>query len=153
MLSTAMFVYNNLCLEAVPPHLLYIIKSSLANQIAYSHSIPARISDIPLAENRKLTQKICETDLNCLSLSISRKCDSYEMIERGDRSDKHAVPEPSFNPSCVLEKLKTENLDFNTALTRAAFLINFNIHQKTNTAIRTASHLYKAITDSTASDA
>lgn len=58
MLSTAMFVYKNLCLEAVPPHLVYIIKLLVANQITRSHSIPVRISDISLAENRKLTQKI-----------------------------------------------------------------------------------------------
>lgn len=81
MLSTAMFVYKNLRLEAVPPHLVYIIKFFVPNQIVYSHSIPVHISDISLAENRKLTQKIWETGLNCLSLRISRKCDSYEMIE------------------------------------------------------------------------
>lgn len=81
MLSTAMFVYKNLRLEAVPPHLVYIIKFFVANQIVCSHSIPVHISDISLAENRKLTQKIWETGLNCLSLRISIKCDSYEMIE------------------------------------------------------------------------
>ena len=81
MLSTSMFVCKNLRLEAVPPHLVYIIKSSVAHQIVYSHSIPVHISDISLAENRKLTQKIWETGLNCLSLRMSRKCDSHEMIE------------------------------------------------------------------------
>lgn len=81
MLSTAMFVYKNLRLEAVPPHLVYIIKFFVAHQIVYSHSIPVHISDISLAENRKLTQKIWEMGLNCLSLRISRKCDSHEMIE------------------------------------------------------------------------
>lgn len=81
MLSTAMFVYKNLRLEAVPPHLVYIIKFFVANQMVHSHSIPVHISDISLAENRKLTQKIWETGLNCLPLRISRKCDSYELIE------------------------------------------------------------------------
>lgn len=81
MLSTAMFVYKNLCLEAVPPHFVYIIKFFLALQIAYSLSIPVHISDISLAENRKLPQKIWETDLNCLSFRVSRKCDSHEMTE------------------------------------------------------------------------
>lgn len=71
MLSTAMFVYKNMRLEAVPPHLVYIIKFFVANQTAYSYSIPVHISDISLAENRKLTQKIWETGLNCLSLRIS----------------------------------------------------------------------------------
>lgn len=61
-----MFVYKNLCLEAVSPHLVYIIKFFVAHQIVYSHSIPVQISDISLAENRKLTQKIWETGLNCL---------------------------------------------------------------------------------------
>ena len=81
MLSTAMFVYKNLCLEAVLPHLVYIIKFFVANQIVYSHSIPVHISDNSLAENRKLTEKIWETGLNCLSRRISRKCDSHEVIE------------------------------------------------------------------------
>lgn len=81
MLSTAMFVYRNLRLEAVPPHLVYIIKFFVAHQIVYSHSIPVHISDISLAENRKLTQKIWETGRNCLSLRISRKSDSYEIIK------------------------------------------------------------------------
>lgn len=76
-----MFVSKNLRLEAVPPHFVYIIKFFVALQIAYSHSIPVHISDISLAENRKLPQKIWEMDLNCLSLRISRKCDSHEMIE------------------------------------------------------------------------
>lgn len=63
-MSTAMFVYKNLCLEAVPPHFVYIIKFFVALQIVYSHSIPVHISDISLAENRKLTQKIWETHNN-----------------------------------------------------------------------------------------
>lgn len=67
-----MFVSKNLCLEAVPPHLVYIIKFFPANQIAHSRSIPVHISDVPLAENRKLTQKICVTVLNYLSLRIGR---------------------------------------------------------------------------------
>lgn len=57
MLSTAMFVYKNLCLEAVPPHFVYIIKFFAALQIAYSRSIPVRISDISLAENTKTATK------------------------------------------------------------------------------------------------
>lgn len=47
-----MFVCNILCLEAVPPHFVYIIKFSVANQVVYSHGIPEQISDISLAENR-----------------------------------------------------------------------------------------------------
>lgn len=62
---------ENMRLEAVPPHLVYIIKFFVANQTVCSHSIPVHISDISLAENRKLTQKIWETGLNCLSLRIS----------------------------------------------------------------------------------
>lgn len=81
MLSTAMFVYKNVRLEAVPPHLVYIIKFFVAHQIAYSHCIPVHISDISLAENRKLTQKIWETGLNCLSLRTRRKCDYHEVME------------------------------------------------------------------------
>lgn len=42
---------------AVHPHFVYIIKSFAARQIVYSHSIPARISDISLAENRKSDTK------------------------------------------------------------------------------------------------
>lgn len=71
MLSTAMFVHKNMCLEAVPPHLVYIIKFVVANQTVCSHSILVHISDNSLAENRKLTQKIWETGLNYLSPRIS----------------------------------------------------------------------------------
>lgn len=81
MLSTSMFVYKILRLEAVPPHLVYIIKFFMASQIVYSHGIPVHISDISLAENRKLTQKIWETGLNCLSFSITRNCDSHEVMQ------------------------------------------------------------------------
>lgn len=140
MLSTAMFVYKNLCLEAVPPHLVYIIKFFVANQIVYSHSIPVHISDISLAENRKVTQKIWETGLNCLSLRISRKCDSHEVIEL---DHVHAAPKASFIlPLSVPEKLKAANdvLSSNTSLTQATFPVEFNIHHKTNTAITTASY-------------
>ena len=70
-MSTAMFVHKNMCLEAVPPDLVYIIKFFMAKQIVCSHSIPVHISDISLAENRKVPQKIWETGLNCLSLRIS----------------------------------------------------------------------------------
>lgn len=76
-----MFVYQNLRLEAVPPHFVYIIKFFVALQIVYSHSIPVHISDISLAENRKLTEKNWETGLNCLSLRMRRKYDSHEIIE------------------------------------------------------------------------
>lgn len=62
---------KKMCLEAVPSHLAYIIKFVVANQTVCSHSIPVRISDNSLAENRKLTQKIWETGLNCLSPGIS----------------------------------------------------------------------------------
>lgn len=58
MLSATMLVYKNMCLEAVPSHFVYIIKSLVAVQIVYSHRIPVHISDISLAENRKLTQKL-----------------------------------------------------------------------------------------------
>lgn len=67
---------QKMCLEAVPSHLAYIIKFVVANQTVCSHSIPVRISDNSLAENRKLTQKIWETGLNCLSPGIRKKCDS-----------------------------------------------------------------------------
>lgn len=64
---------------AVHPHFVYIIKFFAARQIVCSHSIPVRISDISLAENRKLTQKISESGLNCLCLRISKKCDSHRI--------------------------------------------------------------------------
>lgn len=67
-LSTSMFVYKNMRLEAVPPHLVYIIKFSVANPTVCSNSIPVHISDISLGENRKVTQNIWKTSLNCLSL-------------------------------------------------------------------------------------
>lgn len=81
MLSTAMFVWEkeSLLFLAVHPHFVYIIKFFAARQIVCSHSIPVRISDISLAENRKLTQKISESGLNCLCLRISEKCDSHRI--------------------------------------------------------------------------
>lgn len=81
MLSTAMFVREkeSLLFMAVHPHFVYIIKFFVARQIVCSHSIPVRISDISLAENRKLTQKISESGLNCLCLRISKKCDSHRI--------------------------------------------------------------------------
>lgn len=51
-----MFVYTILRLEAVPPHLVYIIKFFVAHQIVYPRSIPVHIRDISLAESKKLTQ-------------------------------------------------------------------------------------------------
>lgn len=81
MLSTAMFVWQkeSLLFMAVHPHFVYIIKFFAARQIVCSHSIPVHISDISLAENRKLTQKISERGLNCLCLRISKKCDSHRI--------------------------------------------------------------------------
>lgn len=81
MLSTAMFVWEkeSLLFMAVHPHFVYIIKFFAARQIVCSHSIPVRISDISLAENRKVTQKISESGLNCLCLRISKKCDSHRI--------------------------------------------------------------------------
>lgn len=58
---------------------VYIIKLFAARQIVCSHSIPVHISDISLAENRKLTQKISDSGLNCLCLRISEKCDSHRI--------------------------------------------------------------------------
>lgn len=81
MLSTAMFVWEkeSLLFMAVHTHLVYIIKFFAVRQIVYSHSIPVRISDISLAKNRKLTQKISESGLNGLCLRISEKCDSHRI--------------------------------------------------------------------------
>lgn len=120
MLSTAMFVYKNLCLEAVPPHLVYIIKFFAANQIVYSHSIPVHISDISLAENRKLTQKIWETGLNCLSRRISRKCDSHEVIELDHTCRSQSLFYP---PALCPRNNKAQSclFSFNTSLTQATF--------------------------------
>lgn len=75
MWSTAMFVWEkeNQLFMAVHPHFVYIIKFFAARKIVCSHSIPEHISDISLAENRKLTQKISQSGLNCLCLRISKK--------------------------------------------------------------------------------
>lgn len=105
MLSTDMFVYKNPRLQAVPPHLVYIIKFFVANQIVLSHGIPVHISDISLAENRKLTQKIWETGLNCLPLRISRKCDSRKMIELDHMCNSQSLLRP---PSVPLKKFNTK---------------------------------------------
>lgn len=58
-MSAAMFVWEkeSLRFETVHPHFVYIIKFFAARQIVYSHSIPVRISDISLAENRKCDTK------------------------------------------------------------------------------------------------
>lgn len=80
-MSTAMFVWEkeSLLFMAVHPHFVYIIKFFAACQIICSHSIPVHISDISLAENRKLTQKISESGLNCLCFRISKNCDSHRI--------------------------------------------------------------------------
>lgn len=77
-----MFVWEkeSLLFIAVHPHFVYIIKFFASCQIVCSHSIPVHISDISLAENRKLTQKISERGLNCLRLRKSKKkCDSHRI--------------------------------------------------------------------------